>query len=135
MDDFKYQTARDIDLPPGKRRSTVRREQGHLDALIHTITGSLAKVYLRLYHSLTITGIENLPEKPPFVIIANHGSHLDTAVLASILPARQRSLAYPLAAGDTFFESPVRKTVVTSLINILPRAPLPSRSSRLSGSA
>ena len=120
MDEFKYQTARDIELPPGKRRSTVRREQGHFDALIHTITGSLAKTYLRLYHRLIITGKENLPEKPPFVLIANHGSHLDTAVIASILPARQRSFAYPLAAGDTFFESLVSKTLATTLINVLP---------------
>ena len=53
-------------------------------------------------------------------MVSNHGSHLDTAVLGSILPMRLRAQTYPLAAGDTFFESPVKAVAATALTNALP---------------
>jgi len=120
MRDFDFQTAGDIDLPPGKRRATVRRESGHLDALAHCASGLAAKAYLRLRHRLTITGREHLPSQPPFVMVANHASHLDTIALESTLPLRLRDRVHPLAAGDTFFESPHLAVAATALTNALP---------------
>lgn len=120
MRDFDLQPAGDIDLPPGQRRGTARRESGHLDSLAHCVGGLAARTYLRMRHRLRVEGREHLPAQPPFVMVANHGSHLDTAVLGSVLPMRLHDKTYPLAAGDTFFESPVRAVAATALTNALP---------------
>jgi len=52
------------------------------------------------------------------VVVANHTSHADTAVLLAALP----STAQPVfgAAADYWFDVPVRRIVATSLIGVLP---------------
>lgn len=52
------------------------------------------------------------------VVVANHASHADTAVLMAALPAT----AGPVfgAAADYWFDVPVRRFIATSLIGILP---------------
>lgn len=120
MDDFDLQPAGDIDLPPGRRRGTARREPGHLDSLACYAGGLASRVYLRLRHRLRVEGRGNLPAEPPFVMVANHGSLLDTPVLCSILPMRLHTRTYPLAAGDFFFDAPAKAVAATVLANALP---------------
>lgn len=52
------------------------------------------------------------------IVVANHSSHADTAVLLAALP----SSAQPVfgAAADYWFDVPVRRFVATSLIGVLP---------------
>ena len=52
------------------------------------------------------------------IVVANHSSHADTAVLLAALPAS----AQPVfgAAADYWFDVPVRRFVATSLIGVLP---------------
>ena len=52
------------------------------------------------------------------VVVANHSSHADTAVLLAALP----SSAQPVfaAAADYWFDVPVRRFVATSLAGVLP---------------
>ncbi|MGO9928952.1 MAG: lysophospholipid acyltransferase family protein [Mycobacterium sp.] len=52
------------------------------------------------------------------VVVANHASHADTAVLLAALP----STAQPVfaAAADYWFDVPVRRVVASSLIGVLP---------------
>jgi 1-acyl-sn-glycerol-3-phosphate acyltransferase len=52
------------------------------------------------------------------VVVANHASHADTAVLLAALPAK----AQPVfgAAADYWFDVPVRRLIATSLIGVLP---------------
>ena len=52
------------------------------------------------------------------IVVANHSSHADTAVLLAALPAS----AQPVfgAAADYWFDVPVRRLVATSLIGVLP---------------
>ena len=52
------------------------------------------------------------------IVVANHSSHADTAVLLAALP----SSAQPVfgAAADYWFDVPVRRLVATSLIGVLP---------------
>ena len=61
--------------------------------------------WLALAHRLSIEGLENVPAEPPFVLVANHTSHLDALILAACLPRNQRGKVFPIAAGDTFFET------------------------------
>ena len=76
--------------------------------------------YLRIFHRLHVEGIENIPKEPPFVIVANHSSHLDALILASRLSWRLRDDVYPIAAGDTFFETPVAAAFAAIALNALP---------------
>lgn len=120
MDPFKLKPARDLDVPLQRRHADVRRETGHLGWLTQSTSAACCRLYLRLYHRITITGIEHLPADSPYVLVANHSSHLDTLVLATLVPARHRGRVFPLAAGDYFFESRPRAVVFTLLLNLLP---------------
>jgi len=54
------------------------------------------------------------------VLIANHSSHLDAVTLASALPWRLRRSAFPIAAGDVFFETPTAALFSAMMLNALP---------------
>jgi 1-acyl-sn-glycerol-3-phosphate acyltransferase len=65
---------------------------------------------------LTVSGKWRVPGG--CIVVANHSSHADTAVLLAALP----SSAQPVfgAAADYWFAVPVRRVVATSLIGVLP---------------
>jgi 1-acyl-sn-glycerol-3-phosphate acyltransferase len=67
-----------------------------------------------------VSGRERLPQSGSFVLVANHASHLDTALLLSLLPLGSLDHAYPLAARDYFFESRTRTIATTVAFNVLP---------------
>ncbi|MBX9698363.1 MAG: 1-acyl-sn-glycerol-3-phosphate acyltransferase, partial [Acetobacteraceae bacterium] len=73
---FALKPARDLGLPLAERLRSVRRESGLAAALIQAAWRSGVRAWLRLYHRLTIEGRENLPPAPPFILVANHSSHL-----------------------------------------------------------
>jgi 1-acyl-sn-glycerol-3-phosphate acyltransferase len=52
------------------------------------------------------------------IVVANHSSHADSAVLLAALPAK----AQPVfgAAADYWFDVPVRRFIATSLVGVLP---------------
>lgn len=75
---------------------------------------------MRILHRLEIHGRQNLQCPPPFVIVANHCSHLDALVLASPLPWQLRDRVFPIAAGDTFFETRRATFFATIAMNALP---------------
>jgi len=52
------------------------------------------------------------------VVVANHSSHADTAVLLAALPAGAQPVF--AAAADYWFDVPVRRFVASSLIGVLP---------------
>jgi 1-acyl-sn-glycerol-3-phosphate acyltransferase len=62
------------------------------------------KPLLRGEVALDVEGVEELKGfDPPALIVANHASHLDTAVLLSTLPAARRRRTAVAAAADYFF--------------------------------
>jgi len=65
---------------------------------------------------LTVTGRWRV--KGGCVVVANHASHADTAVLLAALPAKAQPVF--AAAADYWFDVPVRRFVASSLIGILP---------------
>ena len=78
------------------------------------------RTILKCWNRLEIRGLENLPAQPPFVMVANHSSHLDTIVLASMLSLRWRDQVSPLAAGDYFFATPPLAGFSAVILNALP---------------
>lgn len=117
---FRYHPAGDLGLREGERLRSVRREPGLTSVILHHLTGATLAAYLRSYHRLEVRGRENLPTRPPFIVLSNHASHLDAVILAACLRGGARTSCYPLAAGDVFFESTTRTLFASMCMNALP---------------
>jgi 1-acyl-sn-glycerol-3-phosphate acyltransferase len=103
-----------------ERLRSVKRESGLVGIISRNLWWWWVRVILRLTERIEVIGRENLPQNAPFIMIANHCSHLDAMVLATALPLRLRTCAFPLAAGDTFFETPAIAAFAAGMMNALP---------------
>ena len=119
MKDWPLRPARDHGLPPEDRLRSHGRERGLGSLLTSAGWRALVSAYLRAAHRLQVEGRENLPE-PPFVMVANHASHLDALTLAAALPWSAARNAFALAAGDTFFTSTPTAAFAAYAVNALP---------------
>jgi long-chain acyl-CoA synthetase len=85
----------------------------------------LNRAIARLFFRLRVDGVQHLPAAPPYLIVANHVSDLDPAVLAASLPpATLRSLYW---SGDRgrLFNGPVKRRLCR-VVHVFPvdeRAP------------
>jgi 1-acyl-sn-glycerol-3-phosphate acyltransferase len=120
MEPWNLQPARDTGLTPSERFRSVRRESGLLESLAHHACFSLLRIYFAFAHRLTIIGREKLPQHGPFVLAANHCSHLDALALGAALIPRHRERAFPIAAGDVFFQTAAVSVFSAIMLNALP---------------
>ena len=120
MDEWKYQPARDQHLPPDERLKSLQRETGLLAFLAQAGWRFTARSYLKMYHRLEVIGAERIPRTAPFVVVANHSSHLDALTLAAALPWHLRQRAFPIAAGDVFFQTKAASFFSALALNALP---------------
>ncbi len=120
MEEWKFEPAHDLGLPFPDRLKSLRRESGLAGTLIHIAWWTFIRCYLRLFHRLKVRGAENLPREAPFILVANHASHLDVLALAAPCPARLRDRLFPIAAGDTFFEKVPIAAFAAYALNALP---------------
>jgi 1-acyl-sn-glycerol-3-phosphate acyltransferase len=120
VQEWKYQPARDLGLDQTERLKSVRRESGLAGLIARNLWWWWVRAVLRLSQRVEATGGEHLPKAAPFVLVANHSRHLDVMVLATALPLRLRNHVLPLAAGDTFFETPVLSLFAAEMMNALP---------------
>jgi 1-acyl-sn-glycerol-3-phosphate acyltransferase len=118
--EWKLRPARDLGLPAAARLRSLNREPGLIGVAVNALWRRLVGLYLRLFHRLSVTGAEHLPTAPPFVLIANHASHLDALTLASVLRGRSARNARALAAGETFFGSAGAAMIAAYAINAFP---------------
>jgi alcohol-forming fatty acyl-CoA reductase len=63
------------------------------------------RVAARVRLELAWEGREHVPERGPFIVVANHTSHVDTGVLLAALGPVARS-THPIAAADYWFRRP-----------------------------
>lgn len=120
MSKWEFRPARDQALSPAAQAISSVREPGLVSTLGVAISTTLSLTYLKLYHGYRAHGVEHLPTQTPFVLVANHSSHLDHACLRNALPLSLRVRTMPLAAGDVFFTSAVKAAMATRLIGALP---------------
>lgn len=120
MDDWQYKAAGDHGLKHTESLRSLQRETGLIGSLTQSAWRAAVRLYLRGYHRLRVDGLENLPKQAPFVMVANHTSHLDAITLAAALPWRLRQHAFPIAAGDVFFETPGVALFSAMMLNALP---------------
>jgi 1-acyl-sn-glycerol-3-phosphate acyltransferase len=83
---------------------------------------AVVRPFLALFIGLRVRGREHLPAADPFVLIANHTSHLDTVALLSLFPLGRLHRIRPVAAADYFLSGRLRAWLSTTLFNILPVA-------------
>jgi len=120
VDQWEYKPAQDLGISGAERLRSVKRESGLLGFLARTTWWFWVHTILRLTERIQVEGRTNLPASAPFLMIANHASHLDVLVLATALPLRLRNCVFPLAAGDTFFETPPVAAFAAGMLNALP---------------
>lgn len=78
-----------------------------------------ARVFYRTVFHLSVVGLTNLPTTGPFILAANHQSHLDSAAILSALKRKARDI-HVLGAKDYFFDSPLKGWLVATFLNVLP---------------
>ena len=92
-------------------------------ALSGTFRVGLKALY-RGYFDLEVRGAERIPAEPPYILAANHSSHLDApAVLAAIELARGPEAArrlHMLGARDYFFDTPLKRWFFSTFLNVVP---------------
>jgi 1-acyl-sn-glycerol-3-phosphate acyltransferase len=82
----------------------------------------LIKPFMALFIGLRVRGKENLPKTDPFVLIANHTSHLDTISLLSLFAVTRLRRIHPVAAADYFERNKLIAFFTKTCFNILPIA-------------
>jgi 1-acyl-sn-glycerol-3-phosphate acyltransferase len=120
VNDWRYNPALDLGLQPNQRHCSPLRESDLTSSVLRLGWLMTVRTILKCWNRLEIHGLENLPAQPPFVMVANHSSHLDTVVLASALSLRWRDHVSPLAAGDYFFATPPLAGFSAVILNALP---------------
>ena len=76
-----------------------------MDGVVYGISNVLMKAALKIFGELHVDGKENIPENGPFIVVSNHLSNLDPAILMTSLPrrvyflAKKRLFAYPIASS------------------------------------
>ncbi|WP_290649150.1 SDR family oxidoreductase [Aquisalimonas sp.] len=94
------------------------RAPGYLRALKRTnfaMMRMVAKHYLRLQCS----GWQHVPQKGPFIVAANHSSHIDTGVLLCALGSRAHKV-HPIAAADYWFRNRMLSWVLHASLEAIP---------------
>jgi len=129
MEPFTYKPASDHGLTESQRVQSVHREPGLVGVLGRRLACAAINVYFALYHRLRISGRGNIPTELPFVMVANHESHLDALILAAAVPRALRHRVYPVAAADAFFTNYRSAALTTLFVNALPihRKKVPAR--------
>jgi 1-acyl-sn-glycerol-3-phosphate acyltransferase len=120
MDDWRYETATDLDQDLARRLRRLPREPDMLVYGLRSAATILMRTWLRMYHRLHISGVENLPRETSCVLVANHSSHLDALCLQAAIPLMRLHRVFPAAAQDYFFCSLHRTFFAAIFINALP---------------
>jgi 1-acyl-sn-glycerol-3-phosphate acyltransferase len=84
------------------------------------VFSELFQAYVWAYSRPQVFGVEHLPESGAWLLVANHSSHADTAVLYAAVPRRMRGRLLAAAAQDYFFTGGLRQTMVRALFNGVP---------------
>jgi long-chain acyl-CoA synthetase len=129
LDEVRERTARPEPLRRARAATTVRSALPHHErpALDRALFGSFRvglKAIYRGYFALEVRGAERIPAQPPYLVAANHSSHLDApAILAAIEFARGPEAArrlHVLGARDYFFDTALKRWFFSTFLNVVP---------------
>jgi long-chain acyl-CoA synthetase len=66
------------------------------------VLAKLVHLLTLLLNGLKVTGMDNLPEKGPFILSSNHQSYIDPAILGAILPWKHFKNLFALGTSEVF---------------------------------
>lgn len=108
--------------PPYARQSARQQAWTMRDLAQILLFTLLIKPFMTLCLGLRVHGRHLLPQSDPFVLVANHSSHLDTLALLSLFPLRRLRTIHPVAAADYFTRNAWLGLLTRTACNILPIA-------------
>ena len=120
MNEWDYQPTKDFDKTPIERLSVFPRQPDMFWYGVRFAAHVFLRAWLKIYHRYRVVGREHLPTDQPFVMVANHSSHLDAICLLSAFPLHAIQQAYPAAAKDYFFTSPPKVAFSAIVVNAMP---------------
>ncbi len=120
MDAWEYEPAADLELSAAEGMRRFPRDPGMAVCALRGTIQIAFRVFLRVYNQFEVVGRENLPAGGSFVMVCNHSSHFDALCLLASLPLRRVHRAFPAAAADYFFSSPLRSVLSVIVVNGLP---------------
>lgn len=88
-----------------------------LEWLLFIIILSIVKIILKICFRLKVEGIENLPEKRPYIITPNHASYFDGFAIAASLPVKRFKHLYSIGL-QKYFTGPL--SYFAKLAHIIP---------------
>ena len=108
--------------PPIDEETSAYIERSASSPLSATLAGlfrfSVWTIY-RCYFSIKCNGLENLPREQPYIIAANHSSHLDTLAIMTVLKSESKRLRV-LAAKDYWFGTRFKSWFSGELLKFVP---------------
>lgn len=120
MDSWRYEPTADYDQAPVQRLKNFPRQPDLMVYGMRSLANLFIRGILRVWHRFEVVGREHLPGEGSFVMVANHGSHLDTAALLAALPLRKIHRAFPAAASDYFFTNISKLIFSAVVVNAMP---------------
>lgn len=120
MSEWSYEPTPDFDKTPAQKLGMFPRQPDMLVYAMRLALHVVARGFLRVYNRFRVIGRENLPLERPFVMVANHGSHLDAICLLSALPLMRIQRSYPAAAKDYFFTTMTKTAFFAVTMNAMP---------------
>lgn len=120
MDSWHYEPTADFDRTPVERLKDFPRQPDLLVYAARTVANVVIRALLRIWHRFEIVGRENLPAAGSFVLVANHGSHLDAVAMLAALPLGKIHRAFPAAASDYFFTNISKLVFSAVVVNAMP---------------
>lgn len=120
MNDWDYKPTADFDKSPLEKLRMFPRQPDMLVYGLRLVLHAIARVGLRIYHRYSVRGREHLPKDEPFVMVANHASHLDAICLLSALPLLKIQKVFPAAAKDYFFTTMPKIAFFAVTMNAMP---------------
>src|SRR3954469_7393119 len=120
MHAWVYERAGDLGHSADERARRIPREPAIATWCLRSVSQTLMRLVLRIGHRFEVVGREHLPPDGSFIMIGNHSSHLDAVCLLAALPLWRVHSAFPVAAADYFFATPLRSMLSMVAMNALP---------------
>ncbi|MFQ5929074.1 MAG: AMP-binding protein, partial [Acidobacteriota bacterium] len=102
---------------PCSNRAMIKR-------YLRSLSYSGLKALYKTYFDLELDSREHLPCGGPYIIAANHASHLDTGAMISAvsiaLGSKEAQRLHILGAKDYFFDTPLKSWFFSTFLNVVP---------------
>ena len=104
--------------PSDEIKQTLKLESGPLCDIGRYAIKLLLNIMFKLYGRISVSGLENLPEKGPYIIASNHLSLVDGPSIMAAIPLRVGSQTFFLGTTE-FFGGPVMSKIA-KVIQVIP---------------